>query len=80
MTWIPGVRLHYNNSLVFFPSDYFHEVLQVHAHGDAFENARFTVNGWLHTMDYFSYEPMSSGARAIPRRAASGGTRWRPMS
>ena len=37
-----------NNSLVFFPSDYYHEVLPVHATADAFENVRFTVNGWLH--------------------------------
>ena len=37
-----------NNSLVFFPSDYYHEVLPVRAESDAFENARFTVNGWLH--------------------------------
>ena len=36
-----------NNSLVFFPSGYYHEVLPVHATSDAFENARFTVNGWL---------------------------------
>ena len=37
-----------NNSLVLFPSDYYHEVLPVRAKSDAFENARFTVNGWLH--------------------------------
>ena len=37
-----------NNSLVFFPSDYYHEILPVRAESDAFENARFTVNGWLH--------------------------------
>ena len=37
-----------NNSLVFFPSAYYHEVLPVRANGDAFGNARFTVNGWLH--------------------------------
>ena len=36
------------NSLVFFPSAYYHEVLPVHSDGDAFENARFTINGWLH--------------------------------
>ena len=37
-----------NNSLVFFPSDYYHEILPVCAKGNAFENARFTVNSWLH--------------------------------
>ena len=37
-----------NNSLVFFPSAYYHEVLPVRANGDAFGNARFAVNGWLH--------------------------------
>ena len=37
-----------NNSLVLFPSDYYHEVLPVQATSDASENARFTVNGWLH--------------------------------
>ena len=41
-----------NNSLVFFPSDYVHEVLPVHANSDAFENARFSVNGWLHTESF----------------------------
>ena len=34
-----------NNSLVFFPSDYYHEMLPVHAKSEAFENVRFTVNG-----------------------------------
>ena len=37
-----------NNSLVFFPSDYCHEVLPVCAKSSAFENTRFAVVGWLH--------------------------------
>ena len=37
-----------NNSLVFFPSDYCHEVLSVHAKSSAFENTRFAIVGWLH--------------------------------
>ena len=37
-----------SNSLVLFPSAYYHEVLPVRTASDAFENARFTVNGWLH--------------------------------
>ena len=35
------------NTLVLFPSCYFHEILPVHG-VDRFEDARFTVNGWIH--------------------------------
>ncbi len=35
-----------HNSLIFFPSDCYHEVLPV-AGADDFADARFTVNGWL---------------------------------
>ena len=37
-----------NNSVVFFPSDYCHEVLPVYAKSSAFENTRFAIVGWLH--------------------------------
>lgn len=37
-----------HNSLVFFPAGYYHEVLPVRSESDAFEDARFSVNGWVH--------------------------------
>jgi len=36
------------NTLVLFPSCYYHEILPVHGESDRFEDARFTVNGWVH--------------------------------
>ena len=36
------------NSLVLFPSSYYHEVLPVRCESESFEDSRFTVNGWLH--------------------------------
>lgn len=36
-----------NNSIVFFPSRYLHEVLPVHCPSQAFADSRFTINGWL---------------------------------
>ena len=51
-----------NNSLVLFPSSYFHAVLPVHANDDVFENARFTVNGWLHAPGYFGSRSMTEQA------------------
>ena len=36
-----------HNMLVLFPSCYYHEILPVRG-GDRFEDARFTVNGWVH--------------------------------
>jgi hypothetical protein len=37
-----------DNSIVFFPSDAFHEVCPVHPHTDAFGDSRFTVTIWFH--------------------------------
>jgi len=37
-----------DNSIVFFPSDAFHEVCPVHADTDAFGESRFTVTIWFH--------------------------------
>lgn len=37
-----------NNSIVFFPSHYMHEVLPVRCPSQAFADSRFTVNGWVH--------------------------------
>ena len=39
------VPLH--NSIVFFPSDRYHQITPVHGVGDDFGDGRFTVNGWL---------------------------------
>ncbi|MEL6930852.1 MAG: 2OG-Fe(II) oxygenase [Cyanobacteria bacterium J06600_6] len=36
-----------NNKIVFFPSQYLHEVLPINCPTQAFVNSRFTVNGWL---------------------------------
>jgi Rps23 Pro-64 3,4-dihydroxylase Tpa1-like proline 4-hydroxylase len=36
-----------NNSIVFFPSGYMHEVLTVNCPSQAFANSRFTINGWV---------------------------------
>lgn len=37
-----------NNSIVFFNSRCFHEVLPIHCPSEKFADSRFTVNGWLH--------------------------------
>jgi SM-20-related protein len=36
------------NSVVFFPSHYLHEVMPVHCPSQRFADSRLTVNGWLH--------------------------------
>jgi Rps23 Pro-64 3,4-dihydroxylase Tpa1-like proline 4-hydroxylase len=36
-----------NNSIVFFPSRYLHEVLPVTCPSKAFADSRFTINGWV---------------------------------
>ena len=36
-----------NNSIVFFPSGYMHEVLPIRCPSRAFADSRFTVNGWV---------------------------------
>nr|WP_256386659.1 2OG-Fe(II) oxygenase [Hydrocoleum sp. CS-953] len=40
-----------NNSIIFFPSRYLHEVLPVSCPTKAFENSRFTFNGWIRRED-----------------------------
>lgn len=35
-----------NNSILFFPSYYWHEVLEVKCESNKFEDSRFTINGW----------------------------------
>jgi len=37
-----------NNSIVFFPSNYFHQVNPVSLKDDLFENGRFAIHGWFH--------------------------------
>ncbi|MGD1702972.1 2OG-Fe(II) oxygenase [Dapis sp. BLCC M229] len=36
-----------NNSIIFFPSRYLHEILPVSCPTKAFEHSRFTFNGWI---------------------------------
>ena len=37
-----------DNSIVFFPSDAFHEVCSVHPDTDTFSDSRFTITIWFH--------------------------------
>ena len=39
-----------NNSVVFFPSTLFHEVLPIQSNGAGLDDHRFTVNGWFHAV------------------------------
>ena len=36
-----------NNSIIFFPSAYYHKVTQVICKKNSFCNGRFTLNGWI---------------------------------
>jgi SM-20-related protein len=36
-----------NNSIIFFPSHYWHEVLPVNCPSQKFADSRFTINGWI---------------------------------
>ena len=38
-----------NNSLLFFPSDCWHQVTQLKSAGESFYSGRFTLNGWFHS-------------------------------
>ena len=37
-----------NNSIIFFPSNYYHQVTPVHLKSNKLKNGRFTINGWVH--------------------------------
>ncbi len=37
-----------NNSIIFFPSNFFHQVTTVHMKKDEFKDGRFAIHGWLH--------------------------------
>ncbi|MCE7992739.1 MAG: 2OG-Fe(II) oxygenase [Roseivirga sp.] len=37
-----------NNTLIFFPSDRFHQVTMINSAGRGIEHSRFTLNGWFH--------------------------------
>jgi Rps23 Pro-64 3,4-dihydroxylase Tpa1-like proline 4-hydroxylase len=41
-----------DNSVVFFPSTLFHEVLPVRTSGEGLDRHRFTVNGWFHQVSH----------------------------
>jgi SM-20-related protein len=36
------------NTIVFFPSDWLHEITPIHCPSRKFADSRFTLNGWLH--------------------------------
>jgi Rps23 Pro-64 3,4-dihydroxylase Tpa1-like proline 4-hydroxylase len=38
----------HQNSIVFFPSHYLHEVMPIYCPSGRFEDSRLTFNGWLH--------------------------------
>jgi Rps23 Pro-64 3,4-dihydroxylase Tpa1-like proline 4-hydroxylase len=38
-----------HNSLVLFPSQFYHQVTPVHLEPDEFMHGRFTLNGWIHS-------------------------------
>jgi len=42
-----------NNSIVFFPSQCYHEVLPVNCVSKAFADSRFTINGWVRQEENF---------------------------
>lgn len=46
-----------NNSLVFFDSKCFHEVLPVRVPSRLFEDNRFTINGWIHESNLDDLQP-----------------------
>ena len=46
-----------NNSLVFFNSKCFHEVLPVRVPSGLFEDNRFTINGWIHESSLEDLQP-----------------------
>lgn len=44
-----------NNSIIFFPSNCFHEVLPVTCVSHAFADSRFTINGWVRREESFKF-------------------------
>jgi SM-20-related protein len=55
-----------DNSIVFFPSVLFHEVMPVHTGGGALTDHRFTVNGWFHTVPPQPADPSQVSDRPHP--------------
>ena len=51
-TWAPPETFEtiepVNNRIVFFPSETWHQVMPITCNSKAFEDCRFTVNGWVH--------------------------------
>lgn len=52
------------NSLVFFPSDAFHEVTPVACTTQDFRDGRFTVNGWIRSSGEDGASPLPDGSSA----------------
>ena len=51
-----------HNSIVFFPSDCYHQITPVHGVGDDFGDGRFTVNGWVRAHNPTGAPPASADA------------------
>jgi Rps23 Pro-64 3,4-dihydroxylase Tpa1-like proline 4-hydroxylase len=58
-----------DNSIVFFPSAYCHQVTTVHCETDDFGDSRFTLNGWFHPSDSRETEGVVAAATVISRDA-----------
>jgi Rps23 Pro-64 3,4-dihydroxylase Tpa1-like proline 4-hydroxylase len=53
-----------DNSIVFFPSVYCHQVTTVHCETEEFGDSRFTLNGWFHALDVEARAPAETGPEA----------------
>jgi Rps23 Pro-64 3,4-dihydroxylase Tpa1-like proline 4-hydroxylase len=58
-----------DNSIVFFPSAYCHQVTTVHCETEDFGDSRFTLNGWFIPLDSRETERGAAAADAISRDA-----------
>jgi Rps23 Pro-64 3,4-dihydroxylase Tpa1-like proline 4-hydroxylase len=56
-----------DNSLVFFPSEAFHEVRTVNSTSDAFADSRFTVTIWFHEQPAPVQAPGSTSSAGPPQ-------------
>jgi len=60
-----------DNSVVFFPSIYYHQVTTVQCETDDFADGRFTLNGWFHPLDSLETEHMAAAPDVISRDPAT---------
>lgn len=58
-----------DNSIVFFPSAYCHQVTTVQCETDDFGDSRFTLNGWFHPLDSRETERVAAAPNVVSRDA-----------